>query len=86
MQNDTQKQIDALTRDLQALNDELYRNNFTSSQDFQKYSLFNVRLKVPTYGTAPTTCEVGELYVNSGTGKAYVCSSANTWSLIGSQV
>jgi hypothetical protein len=71
--------------ELRNLIDEVYTNNFTSSQDFNKHSRFNSRIKVPTYGTAPAVCEVGELYVNSGTGKAYVCSSANTWSLIGTQ-
>lgn len=73
-----QKQIDALRS-------EIYSNNFKTSQDFQKYSRFNTRLKVPTYSSAPSTCEIGELYVNSGTGKLYVCSAANTWSLVGTQ-
>ena len=85
MPQDYRKQIDELRNDLQALNAEVYRNNFSASQDFQKYSRFNVRIKVPTLATAPSICEVGELYVNSATGKIYVCSSANTWSLIGTQ-
>jgi len=85
MPNDTQKEIEQLKKDIQALYDEFYRNNFSSSQDFQKYSRFNTRLKVPTLGTAPTTCEIGELYVNSGNGKLYVCSAANTWTIVGTQ-
>ena len=36
-------------------------------------------LMFPKYSTAPTTCEVGEAYLNTGNGKLYVCSSANTW-------
>lgn len=79
------KQIDQLRRDLEALNEEFYRNNFSSLQDFQKFSRFNTRLKVPTLASAPATCEIGELHVRSGTGKLYVCSSANTWSLVGTQ-
>lgn len=79
------KQIDDLKLAVQALNDEFYANNFTASQDFNKYSRFNTRLKVPTLATAPSSCEIGELYVNSGTGKLYVCSAANTWSLVGTQ-
>lgn len=85
MPKDPQSQIDQVRKDLQSLYDEFYRNNFSSSQDFQKYSRFNSRIKVPTYATAPTICEIGELYVNSGTGKLYVCSAANTWSLVGTQ-
>jgi len=86
MPNDSQKRIDQLEKDLQALSDEYYRGNFSSSQDFQKYSRFNTRLKVPTLGTAPTTCEIGEVYVNSASGKLYVCSASNTWSIVGTQV
>jgi hypothetical protein len=79
-------EIDKLRKDLDDLVAEVYRGNFSSSQDFTKYSRFKTRIKLPIYGTAPTTCEVGEVYVNSGTGKAYVCSTANNWSLIGTQV
>lgn len=78
-------EIDKLRKDLDDLIEEFYRNNFSSSQDFIKYSRFKSRIKMPTYATAPTTCEVGEIYVNSGTGKAYVCSTVNNWSLIGTQ-
>jgi hypothetical protein len=31
----------------------------------------------------PATCEVGQL--NSSGGKLYICSAANTWTLVGSQ-
>lgn len=85
MPGNYENRISKLEMDLRNLTDEVYTNNFTSSQDFNKQSRFNSRLKVPTYSTAPTVCEVGEVYVNSGTGKIYVCSSANTWSLIGTQ-
>lgn len=83
--NPLDEKIQQLRADLDALNEEFYRNNFSASQDFQKYSRFQTRLKLPTKASAPTTCEIGEVYVNSSTGKAYVCSSANTWSLIGTQ-
>lgn len=85
MPNDLQKRIEQLEKDLQALYDEYYRGNFSSSQDHQKYARFNTGIKVPTFTTAPTTCEVGQLHVISTTGKLYVCSSANTWSLVGTQ-
>lgn len=85
MPNDTQKQIDELKRKIEDLTGDYYSNNFSASQDFPKFSRFKTRLKVPVYATAPSKCEVGEVYVNTGTGKIYVCSSANTWSLIGTQ-
>lgn len=80
MPNDNQKKIDELRKDLEDLIAEVYRNNFTSSKDENKYIRFKTRVRVPTYASSPATCEVGELYVNTGNGKLYVCSAANTWS------
>lgn len=78
-----QKKIDQLEKDLKALNDEYYMNNFSASQDFNKYSRFNTRLKVPHYDSLPAVCEVGEL-AESG-GKLKICSAANTWTTVGTQ-
>lgn len=83
MPNDLQNQIDKLKKDLQAINDEFYLNNFSSSQDFNKYSRFNTRLKVPHYDSLPAVCEVGELAESAG--KLRICSAANTWSIVGTQ-
>jgi hypothetical protein len=83
MPNDTQKQIEQIKQALEALNAEYYTNNFTASQDFNKYSRFNTRLRVPTLSATPSTCEEGELCVVSG--KLYVCSAANTWTVAGTQ-
>lgn len=82
---DNNSQIEVLKQQVEALQAELYRGNFSGSQDFNKKVRMNTALRVPVYGTAPAKCELGELYVNSGSGKAYVCSAANTWSLIGTQ-
>lgn len=82
---DNKTQIEMLRQQLESLQAEFYKNNFSGSQDFNKYVRFNARIKVPTYSSAPSVCEIGELYVNSGTGKLYVCSAANTWSLVGTQ-
>lgn len=79
MKPDIQTQIDRLRQDLEALNAEYYANNFTESQDFNKYSRFNTKLKVPVFATAPTTCEPGQVYFNTSTSKFYVCTAANTW-------
>ena len=74
-----QDQINLLTQRLESLESEYHRNNFEGSQDFNKNSRFNTRLKVPVKATAPSVCEQGELYVNSGDGKLYVCSATDTW-------
>lgn len=85
MPNDLQTQINQLRADLQALTDEVYRNNFSSLQDFFKYSRFNTRLRLPVVTTLPTICEIGEKCVVRSTGKEYVCSAANTWTIVGTQ-
>lgn len=79
-----QMQIDQLRKDLEALNNEYYKNNFSAVQEFNKQSSFTTRLKVPSYLVAPTTAEVGEI-IEVG-GKLYICSTANTFSLVGAQV
>ena len=85
MPNDSQNRINELEKKVQALNDEFYRNNFTSTQDFNKTSRFNSRLRLPVVTATPATCEIGEVCVVSSTGKSYVCSAANTWTIIGTQ-
>jgi len=78
-----QAQIDQLRKDLEALNNEYYRNNFSALQEFNKASTFTTRLKVPRYATAPTTAEIGEI-IEVG-GKLYICSTANTFTVVGLQ-
>jgi uncharacterized iron-regulated protein len=85
MPNDLQIQLNQLKADLEALNAEVYTNNFTSSQDFNKFTRFNTRLKVPIFAVAPTVAEIGELYANSTNGRLFVCTAANVWSLVGTQ-
>jgi hypothetical protein len=75
--------IEQLKKDLKALNDEFYLNNFTARQDFNKYSDFTTRLKVPHYASDPATCQVGEI-IEVG-GKLKICSASNTWSIVGTQ-
>jgi hypothetical protein len=85
MPNDYEKRIAQLEKDLRDLTDEVYRNNFSASQDFQKKSRFNSGLRVPIGTATPATCEIGELFVVSTTGKLYVCSASNTWTIVGTQ-
>jgi hypothetical protein len=83
MPNDSQNLISELRAEIESLRTELYKNNFPGSQDFNKYVRFNGRLKVPSYGSTPATCEVGELCEVSG--KLRICSAANTWTIVGTQ-
>lgn len=80
---DLQSQINQLKQRLEALESEYHRNNFEGGQDFNKYSRFNTRLKVPKYDTPPATCEVGEIIEDGGVLK--ICSAANTWTTVGLQ-
>jgi hypothetical protein len=84
---DLQNRVDQLEKDLEALNQEYYANNFSSSQDFNKYSRFNTRLKVPHYSSlalAQVACEVGDICEVGG--KLYICTVLNTtMTLVGSQ-
>ncbi len=81
--DELEKTVNKLKQDLESLSGDFYRNNFSSHQDFNKASFFNYRLKVPTYGVLPTTCEEGEVISFGGTLK--VCSAANTWTTVGTQ-
>lgn len=83
MPND-KSQLEMLKQQVESLQAELYRGNFTGSQDFTKYVRFNTKVKLPVYGTAPAKCEQGEVYVNTN-GKLYVCSATNTWTVAGTQ-
>lgn len=87
MNPDYQKQIDKLTQDLKDLVDEVYLNNFTSSKDYNKYSRFNSRMKVPSSVADPTIGEVGDI-VEVG-GKLKICTVASltapTFTIVGTQ-
>jgi len=80
MDKSLQEQIDLLRADLNALTQEVYRNNFSSSQDFNKFIRFNTRLKIPHYDSIPPIGEVGEL-IEAG-GALFICSSPNTFTLV----
>jgi len=79
-----QQQIQDLQKKVDSLQGDYYANNFSGSQDFNKYSRFNTRLKVPHVTSLPATCEVGEIVEISGTLK--ICSATNTWTTVGTQV
>ena len=84
MDNDLLARITELEKNLFELNQEMYTNNWSASQDFNKYSRFNTRLKVPKYSSDPAIGEVGEI-IEVG-GKLKICSSTNVWTIVGVQV
>jgi hypothetical protein len=73
-----QRQINILRQDLAKLNSEFYNGNFSSQQDFTKYSNFTTRLKIPVYTDKPTKCDIGEI-VALTSGTYYACKATNTW-------
>lgn len=80
MDKTIEEQITILKQELTALQGEVYRNNFSSSQDFNKFSRFTTRLKIPHYDSVPPVGEVGELIEVDGV--LLICSSPNTFSLV----
>lgn len=81
--NELLKRIEELENSLSELTGNYYSNNFKAHQDFNKACFFNTKLKVPTYTSNPSTCEVGEVVCVNGTLK--VCSATNTWTTVGTQ-
>ena len=89
---DTQKTLIALQEsfaklqaDFSQLSAQVYKNNFSSTQTFNKDSVFSAGLRVPVYDSAPTVAEEG--YIAYIGGKLYVCTSTSpvTWTIVGTQ-
>jgi hypothetical protein len=83
MDEETQKRINKLQKDIEAISTEVFKNNFSTHQDFNKASSFNTKLKIPSYTSVPATCEVGEIIENNG--KLLICSATDTWTICGTQ-
>lgn len=80
MDKDLQEQINIMKVEMEQLKTEIYRNNFSSSQDFNKFVRFNTRVKVPHYDSIPPVGEVGEIFEAGGA--LYICSSPNVFVLV----
>ncbi len=80
MDKTIEEQLAVLRADLAALQQEVYRNNFSSHQDFNKFSNFTTRLKIPHYDSVPPVGEVGELIEVGGV--LLICSAPNTFSIV----
>lgn len=82
------KELEEMILKLQSQINELsgsfYKNNFTSTQNFNKDAVFNSRLRVPVFSAAPSVAEIGDLIAIGG--KLYICTVPNTtFTLVGSQ-
>lgn len=81
-----QAQLAQLQAQVEDLSTKFYKNNFSSSQVFNKGCVFTTSLKVPSYTSLPTG-EVGHIAEMGG--KLYICTtggSSSVWTLVGSQV
>lgn len=81
--------LNKLKSDVDSLSGAFYKNNFSGSQTFNKDAIFQTRLRVPVYSSAPSVAEVGDIICISGT--FYGCtvagsvSSPATFTVIGTQ-
>ncbi len=76
--------VTKLQSDFNNLSQAFYKNNFSSSQVFNKDCVFSTRLQVPVYSSAPSISEVGDLIAVAG--QLYICTVANTtFELVGTQ-
>ena len=79
-----QAQIQKLQSSLNDLSSQFYKNNFSSSQTFNKDCVFQSRLKIPHYSSAPSVSELGDL-IEVG-GKLYIGTAVSgTFQLVGTQ-
>lgn len=78
-----------LQAELNDLKAGVYKNNFSSTQVFTKACIFNDRLKVPSYSSAPAVAEVNDIIGIAGV--LYICTTAGdvaspaTFTLVGTQ-
>lgn len=83
MDKDLTDKVKTLQKDLADLIAEMYRNNFSGSQQFNKAVDFNVSLKIPRYSELPVRCETGEVIIHDT--KLYICAAPNSWVIVGTQ-
>ncbi len=70
------EQVTKLRSELDSLSQSFYKNNFSSSQTFNKSCVFTERLQVPHYSSAPSVGVVGDVIEVGGT--LYICTTAGT--------
>lgn len=70
------EQMARLTSEVENLKGAFYKNNFSSSQVFNKDVSFSTRLRVPVYSSAPDIGEIGDII--SVAGVLYICTTASS--------
>jgi hypothetical protein len=80
-----QEQMVKLQNQVNELSGVFYKNNFTSTQVFNKACTFADRLKVPSFDSAPSVAEQNDIMAIAG--ELYICTSTSpvVWTLVGSQ-
>ena len=85
----TIEEFNKLKSQLDSLSQSFYKNNFQSSQTFNKDCVFTTRLQVPTYSSAPSVAEIHDIIGVAG--ELYICTTAGNvaspavFTLVGSQ-
>jgi hypothetical protein len=79
MDNELQK----LKKEVEQLRQQMNRENFSNLQVFSKDVQFEKKIKVFNKSANLAKCETGELSVVGG--KLYICSAADTWTIVGTQ-
>lgn len=86
--NETQQLRELITKmqsQIDDLSGQFYKNNFSSSQTFNKAVSFTDRLRVPVFDSAPAVGEVGDIFALTD-GDLYVCiNNTPTFALVGTQ-
>lgn len=80
MDKTTEEKLQILQDQVNALSQEVYKNNFSGHQDFNKSSNFTTKLKIPHYDLPPVVGEVGEIIEVGGV--LYICSSQNSFTVV----
>lgn len=80
--------LESLQAQIDALAQQINKNNFSATQDFQKYSRFKTRMQVPTFAANPTIGAIGDVVCVGGKLKVCTVASATapTWVTVGTQV
>lgn len=84
-----QARVVKLESDFNNFSQQFYKNNFSSSQVFNKDCVFTGRLQAPVHSSAPSVAEVGDISCISS--QLFMCTTSGTvaspaiWTLVGSQ-
>lgn len=78
-----QEEIFKLQQQINDLTEKIDRDNFSKLQVNAKDVYFEKRVRLFNKSANLAVCQTGELSVVGG--KLYICSAANTWTVVGTQ-